>query len=148
MQLPTILLLLSAGALHTTLALPTNLTNVFSETVPANETSSLDKRSSYGWLASYESNDWNCKGKQIGLRPKIHSDCIPFAPLSDNVGISWGSWPLNVDGLNVYSDGNCKVFAGKMITDPGYYNRVGPGSCVSVKKHGAIWGSVRNADDS
>ncbi|KAL8793405.1 MAG: hypothetical protein Q9195_003991 [Heterodermia aff. obscurata] len=142
MQFPTILLLLSAGALHTTLALPTNLTNVFSNEVPLNETSSeLEKRSSYGWIASYQANDWNCKGKQIGLRPKVH-DCIPFAPLSDNVGISWGSWPLDFDGLDIFTDTKCKVYAGKTIKRPDYYDEVGPGSCLSVKKHGAHWGSV------
>lgn len=145
MQLST-LLLLSAGALHTTLALPTNLTNVFSNEVPLNETTSdLEKRSHWGWIGSYQWNDWSCKGSLIGTRPKVdNNDCIAFSPVSDNVGIYWGSSPLGFDAFDIFSDTKCKVFAGKTINKPDYYSETGPGLCTSVKKHGAKWGSIRN----
>ena len=71
---------LSAGAL----ALPaTNETE---------DLSTLERRANYGWVSSYAPSDPNCKGGWGGGRPKIKgSGCVKFQPISDHVGINWGS---------------------------------------------------------
>ena len=149
MQFPLTVLLLSAGALQTTLALPTNLTSVAAANETSSSSSDLDKRSNYPWIGSYGATNWNCKGKPVGKRPKIKDgSCIKFAPTSDNVGLFWGDWPYGFNALDIYTDSNCEHNAGKTIRRPGYYDETGPGSCMSVKKHGAQWGSVKQASQN
>lgn len=139
MQLQTILLtLLSAGAL----ALPTTTPSSSSTNTTD---STLEKRSHYGWVGSYGKTDYTCKGDHFGPRPKIDGlDCMKFRPGSDNVGINWGSWPLAFDGLDIFTDDKCTKYAGKTIQRPNFDSKEGPGMCVSVRMHGAKWGSVRS----
>ena len=60
-------------------------------------------------------------------------------------GISWGSWPIGFEALNVYTDANCNNFAGKTIDKPDFYDAQGADTCIQVSKHGGQWGSVEQA---
>lgn len=54
--------------------------------------SALEKRGHYGWVSSYAPDDAGCKGKWGGQRPKINGQkCAKFSPISDNIGVWWGS---------------------------------------------------------
>ena len=143
MQITTVLFtLLSACALalptHHHSAPPSIFTN-FTDDIPEDVPTALEKRAHYGWLASY--SDSHCKGSYAGPRPKIHGECIRFAPISDAVGINWGTWPLSSGALDVFHDEHCQKKVSKTIYAP----KTGS-SCISVKKHGENWGSVRYHD--
>ncbi|KAG7007001.1 hypothetical protein G7Y79_00012g033370 [Physcia stellaris] len=135
MQLqPILFALLSAGAV----AIPLS-----TDSTPSN-TSTLEARAHWGWIASYGAEDFNCTGEQIGPRPKIHhnGNCIIFHPASDNVGINWGTDQDQSHGLFTFTDDDCKNPAGRKIQ----HTEDEPGFCWSVKKRGAMWGSVKNFD--
>ena len=68
--------------------------------IPAsNETghiSIIERRGHYGWVSSYAPTDPGCKAKWGGERPKIIGErCIPFSPITDNIGVWWGSVSLD-----------------------------------------------------
>lgn len=67
-------------------------------------------------------------------------ECIKFKPISDNVGINWGTWPYTVHGLDAFSDENCKTKVGQTIDKP--KNGM---TCLSVKGQafGKGWRSVK-----
>ncbi|KAG6993919.1 hypothetical protein G7Y79_00049g084790 [Physcia stellaris] len=139
MLIPTTLLLsLSLPLLTTALPLdaPTNTT----EPLFTNFPSTLEERGHYGWLSSYAPTDRTCKGGWGGSRPKIMGDCIPFTPVSDNVGINWGTAPYKIAGLDAFSDDKCGHQVGVTIEAP----KKGR-SCVSVmgESKGKGWKSVR-----
>ena len=135
MHLSTILLPLALSA--AALAAPsTNTTTPFP----------LTKRATYGWLSSYAPDDTTCKGFYYKpARPKVYADCLKFSPVSDNVGINWGTWPLSYTGLDIFSDDNCKVSAGPRVdappgdfNNPSFHKNKGANTCFSVKKQAKI----------
>ena len=89
----------------------------------------LSPRSNYGWIGNLA----NCtsEAEPFGPRPKIEGDCISFSPQGAFVGISWGSWPLDVSTLEIFESDDC--------TGDSWTNWVvgqdknGPGSCFEVK---------------
>ena len=62
---------------------------------------------------------------------------------SDNVGINWGSSPLNFNGMSFYSDDDCKHQVGHITSPQDSYQKRGAKTCVSVKANGGPWGSVQ-----
>lgn len=93
MQL-TCLLLLALGA--TTLATPIDIPD---PSFPDfNGTSAftgheLEKRGTYGWLASYRTSDTSCNQGYAGDRPKISKSCINFVPVEGGNSIGVGLLP-------------------------------------------------------
>jgi len=86
----TSLLLLVLGA--TTLATPIDILDAPSADI--NSTSStteqhLEKRGTYGWIASFADGDSSCKGGYAEPRPQIKKDCINFSPVDggSNIGV-------------------------------------------------------------
>ena len=75
-----------------TLAYPTS--NYSEPTGPTfnGSVSTLEKRATYGWIASYASSDAYCTGgfdtSNSAPRPKIHGDCIWFVPRDNVIGVS------------------------------------------------------------
>ena len=66
----------------------------------------LAPRSHYGWIGSFA--DSACNGDPAeGPRPKLYSNCVPFAPSTDTVGISWGGWPIGIHTLKVFESDDC-----------------------------------------
>ena len=127
MHLPTTFMaVLSAGAL----ALPA-INEIFS---------TLEKRSTWPWISSFQHGD--CTKSHVGTRPKIHDNCLDFSPVTDNVGIYWGTWPYQVGGFEVYRNTKCEGTPISFIERPGFYNKKGTQSCVSQKNHGGSWGSI------
>lgn len=56
-----------------------------------------------------------CMGKyDVGVRPKIKEGCVKFDPISNWVGINWGTYPLDFPSLNVYRDDRCVVKIGEI----------------------------------
>ncbi len=130
------LLTLSAGAL----AQPTNTTDP-----------TLEKRANWGWIGTYAPSDTACKGGwdvAPGQRFELKYDCYPYVPATNNVGINWGTWPLAIDALNVYKDGNCQEMV-RSFTAGDVMGGHGPNLCVTVAANSGPWGSVKyNTSDS
>jgi hypothetical protein len=90
----------------------------------------LAPRSHYGWIGSFA--DSACNGDPAeGPRPKLYSNCVPFAPSTDTVGISWGGWPIGIHTLKVFESDDCSGAAFTSWSAPQNGGQ-GPGSCVDV----------------
>ena len=87
MQL-TPLLLLALGA--TTLATPIDISDASSDingTTSSPAAPRLEKRGTYGWIASYSDLDFKCRGGYADNRPEISTDCVNFTPVSGHIGV-------------------------------------------------------------
>jgi len=88
MQL-TSLLLLALGA--TTLATPIEISDASSDKTNGTTSSStehrLEKRGTYGWIASYSDLDFKCHGGYADNRPEISTDCVNFTPVGGHIGV-------------------------------------------------------------
>jgi len=106
------------------------------------EAKTLAPRSHYGWIGSFDSN--TCAGDPApGPRPKLYSNCVPFAPSTDTVGISWGGWPIGVSTLNVFESANCS--GAPFTTWNAPQSMQGPGSCIDIGGLKERVGSVMNS---
>lgn len=88
MQLLT-LLLVALGA--TSCASPVDTAEVdFNGTTSSTTEHHLEKRGTYGWISSYATMDFNCRGGYAGARPQIKGDCVNFTPVKGggNIGVS------------------------------------------------------------
>ncbi|KAL8784412.1 MAG: hypothetical protein Q9195_009057 [Heterodermia aff. obscurata] len=152
----SIALLTFLGSLPGTLARPTNSTSPSNTTLPASppapisttsnstaEDPALEKFGShYGWAGFFVSN--TCDGSPVGDRPKFNDQaCRPVTPAADNLGISWGSWPLGLDSLTLFQDDACKQQVGE-VSQSQLSGEVGPGSCVSIGQYGGKIGSMQS----
>ena len=90
------------------------------------------------WVSSYK-ND-TCSGPGAGDAVGIVSDgCSVFHPVYDSVAVNFGG-AIQVESISVFSDSNCENPAGDDIVasfDDGYQQ------CISMRYHGAKWGSVQ-----
>ncbi len=87
MQL-TPLLFLALGA--TTLATPIDISDASSDingTTSSPAAPRLEKRGTYGWIASYSDLDFKCRGGYADNRPEISTDCVNFTPVSGHIGV-------------------------------------------------------------
>ncbi len=88
MQL-TSLLLLALGA--TKLATPIDISDASSDNTNGTTSSStehrLEKRGTYGWIASYSDLDFKCRGGYADNRPEISTDCVNFTPVGGHIGV-------------------------------------------------------------
>lgn len=125
---------LSAG----TLALPA----VIEPALPLN-TSVLEKRAHHMWIGPYADTDDTCRTLLPGPRPELKGDCVKFSSATDNVGINWGSFPLNFMTLDVFKDEDCKDFARTSIPAPQYVHDKGANTCLNQKINGGPWKSVK-----
>ena len=102
-QIP-IILTFGAG-LASTMALPTA------------SNSTLEKRSHWGWVASY--NNPTCSGNPDpkSQRPELtssafESGCHPFQfVVGDSVAVNFGSGDYQYEGVTFYSDDNCQTYS-------------------------------------
>ena len=76
-----------------------------------------------------------------------NQDCQRFMTVSDNIGINWGDWPLDMAGLYVYKDAECKEYASQMIAAPEWDDAVGMNTCISQRQNGGPWQSIRFSGD-
>lgn len=103
------LLTASVGALpqsYTTIGTPAlaTTTSINSTTTPA----ILEKRSHHPWIGNFD-ND-KCSGKHTGSsRPEIpYGRCVQFAPSGQFFSVYWGSFPLNILALQLFSGPKCE----------------------------------------
>lgn len=102
----------------------------------------LTRRAHYAWIGSYASQTCENEPEPDTPRPKLYSNCVPFSPSTDTVGVSWGSWPLGVGTLDVFESVDCSGSAFETWKAP--RSVMGPGSCVDVGGVGRRIGSVMN----
>ena len=97
--------------------------------------------SHYGWAGFFVSD--TCEGSPAaGDRPKFDDQaCRPVGPAADNLGISWGSWPLGLSSLTLYQDNACKEQVAVISQDK--FSGLGPGTCISLKQYRPI-GSIQS----
>ena len=95
MQLKTILVLgLSCAALaHPTLiydevSLSSNQIEDLPSSFNQSHYNELEKRGTFGWVASYGYTDSKCSGHYAMPRPKIKTNCVKFTSVSNNLGVS------------------------------------------------------------
>ncbi|KAL8707682.1 MAG: hypothetical protein Q9220_007344 [cf. Caloplaca sp. 1 TL-2023] len=119
--------------------------------LPQNATSdSLTKR--FGGEPSIASfSNGFCSGPPLEPHRLHHGiNCIPFTPLSDNVGINWSN--VRALGINFYTDTKCKQYATGTLyasLDPRLDNGKGKADkCISYKLNGGNWKSVEFIGDS
>ena len=99
------ILSMSAGAL----ALPTN-----------NSSSLLEKRGNYGWITTYAPNDKGCHGGyDTRSRPKLDGTCQIWEPSTNNIGVNFGTYPLSLESVVLYSDLRCMNQVDKILPDKG-----------------------------
>lgn len=141
MQFPTLtlltLLLPFLPLISTAPLAPTNTT-----TTPTHP-SLLQKRAHYGWIGSSTSPTCTSSTTLVGPRPKINdAACHPFTPATNNLAISFGSWPLGFGALDVFEDEECEVKIDTIKIGEGE-----EGGCVDVGKRGlGKVGSVKSGD--
>lgn len=77
--------------------------------------STLDKRDSYGWIASFDAEDASCANETPG-RPhagNLHklkiNDCHKWNNLSPRVGLDWGAGSLSFMTLAFYTKPDCNA---------------------------------------
>lgn len=93
-------------------------------------TSSLEKRSSYGWIGSFGVNDNTCGQNVIGPRPELErGGCTEWSNSSPRAGIDWGAGEPQFWELSYYSDSKCSDTAYL-----GSVKRIGgePGHCALI----------------
>ena len=144
------------GSLQGTLARPASFASPTNTTLQANQTASMTTASNstaedpgierlgshYGWAGFFASN--TCEGSPVGDRPKFNDQaCRSVTPAADNLGISWGSWPLGLSSLTLYQDDACKQQVG-YISHSEVAGDLGPGSCVSISQYGGHIGSIQS----
>ena len=99
--------------------------------------------SHYGWAGFFASDI--CEGEPVGDRPKFNDQaCREVTPAADNLGISWGSWPLGLSSLTLYEDGECKQQVGHISSSQVSGGEHGPGTCVDISQYGGHIGSVQS----
>ena len=90
------------------------------------------------WVASFVSD--TCTGISGDDAVSMNDwSCVPFHPVYDNVAINFGG-AYQVNSISVFSDSKCQNFAGPDIVadeEDGF-----PQQCLSMRLHGAKWGSV------
>ena len=133
-----IILALSAGAL----SLPTNTTE------PVDSEGALEKRGTFGWIAAFGNGDDDCSGLHYDHRPKMNKQgCIKFHNDGPFVGVNWGTNVDSFEGIQGYTDDNCKHFAGARVMKENVHNgggRVGANSCIAIDgKYQKTWKSVK-----
>ena len=97
------------------------------------------------WPYVHSFSNADCTGPDAGDKKKGELyDCVPFDSVYDAVQINFGSG-YDIKGMNVYSDDNCKVFAGKTVQSPS--SAEDSVVCVSQNEHGAKWRSVMQAPE-
>lgn len=139
------------------LARPASSASPTNTTLPANSTASITTASNstveepglekfgahYGWAGFFESN--TCEGLPTGDRPKFNDQaCRPVTPAADNLGISWGSWPLDLSSLTLFQDDACNEQVGE-ISRGEISGELGPGTCVSLSRYGHVGSMQSNA---
>lgn len=90
------------------------------------------------WVASFVSD--LCTGVSGNDAVSMNNlNCVPFHPVYDSIAINFGG-SYQVGSISVFSDSNCKNPAGDdIVADPDFY----PQQCLSMRLHGAKWGSVQ-----
>lgn len=86
--------------------------------------------------------DAHCKDNYGGDVTYVKYDaCTPFNSTYDTVLVNYGTGFEEMDSLSVFSDDNCKVWAGDNIVPDALIGT--PAQCVSQSAHGGRWGSVQ-----
>ena len=94
----------------------------------------------YPYVRSY--SDAHCKDNRADDSTSVKFDkCTPFNSTYDTVLVNYGTGFDEMDSLSVFSDDNCKVWAGDAIVPDSLIGT--PAQCVSQSAHGGKWGSVQ-----
>lgn len=111
----------------------------------SNNATALFRRGHKANISSYsDSKCTNAIGPLISLADEV---CHKFTPVSNNVGINWGSWPVEMQSLTTYTDDNCETPGPPIIHTPTSLemDSKGAGSCKSYASElteGGAWKSV------
>jgi hypothetical protein len=76
-------------------------------TTDTNTTTStpLIKRDHFGYIGSH---DHDCRGTLVGARPKLHiSKCVKFTPVTQHLGINFGTGFYSFDYVEFFTDEKC-----------------------------------------